>query len=364
MKAVDEIDPTSIPGCCLLQKYGSINRDVLKITTDDHGNRTYDPCRLQLLKELSMARYKKVLEGELDADPLKVFVKQEPHKLEKLKEGRYRLIMGVSLIDTVVDRIIFGEMLRNAASPTNVLRTPCAVGWAPNRGGWRFISLYTHNGFSIDRKAWDWTVNEWLIQIWEQFIKDMHPDHPSWWSNLVSRRFTCLFYIARFSFPDGQLIQQGTPGIMKSGCLLTLLLNSVGQTVLHCLAQLRLGKDPYDNIPISMGDDTLQRPFNSMELYAEELAKMALIKEAEYTHNYSEFIGFIFTKTGFYPAYWKKHLFQLRHLDQSVMRETLISYQMLWYHEPNMLKFIRGIAWKINPDWVLTDQQLCENANY
>lgn len=362
-KAVDEIDPTSIPGCCLLEKYGTINRDVLKITTDDHGNRTYDETRLTLVKQLAKQRYLDLLNGTLISDPLKVFVKQEPHKIEKIREGRYRLIMGVSLIDTIVDRVIFGELLRTASRPSNILRTPCAVGWAPNRGGWRFISMFTRDGFSIDRKAWDWTVTEWLVQIWEQFIKDLHPDHPNWWSNLVSIRFTCLFYSARFNFPDGQLIQQDTPGIMKSGCLLTLLLNSVGQTILHVLVHLRLKKNPYHNIPISMGDDTLQRPFDFMEPYAVELAKMALIKEAEYTHGYSEFIGFIYTKTGYYPAYWKKHLYQLRHLDPSVMRETLISYQMLWYHEPSMLKFIRGIAWKIDPSWVLTNQQLCENAN-
>lgn len=361
---MDEIDPTSIPGCCVLEKYGSINRDVLKIGVDDHGNRTYDPERLQLVKQLAYDRYNVLLSGTIEADPLKVFVKQEPHKVDKLNEGRYRLIMGVSLVDTIVDRIIFGELLRTAASPANVLRTPCAVGWAPNKGGWRFISLYTKNGFSIDRKAWDWTVCEWLVRLWEDFIKDLHPDHPLWWSELVSRRFTCLFYIARFSFPDGQLIQQGTPGIMKSGCLLTLLLNSVGQTILHVIAQLNLERDPFDNIPLSMGDDTLQKPFDYMEPYAEQLAKMALIKEAEYTHDYSEFIGFIFTKTGYYPAYWKKHLYQLRHLDQAVMRETLMSYQMLWYHHPGMLKFIRDIIWNINSDWILTDEVLRENANH
>lgn len=364
MKAVDEIDPTSIPGCCLLERYGSINRDVLKITTDDHGNKTYDPERLSIVKQLSYQRYQSLLSGEMIADPLKVFVKQEPHKVDKLAEGRYRLIMGVSLVDTIVDRIIFGELLRTASSPRSILRTPCMVGWAPNRGGWRFISMYTKDGFSIDRKAWDWTVTEWMVNIWERFIINLHPDAPLWWRSIVTLRFTSLFYTARFSFPDGQLIQQDTPGIMKSGCLLTLLLNSVGQTVLHTLAQIRLEKDPYDNVPLSMGDDTLQRPFDYMEPYAAELAKMALIKEAEYTHGYSEFIGFIFTKTGFYPAYWKKHLFLLRHLDPSVVMETLISYQMLWYHEPSMLKFIRGIAWKIDPGWVLTDERLCENANY
>lgn len=337
---------------------------MLKITSDDHGNRTYDPIRVEITKNLAKERFKALLAGTIEADPLKVFVKQEPHKISKIEEGRFRLISGVSLVDTIVDRIIFGELIRSASKPTNILKTPCAVGWAPNRGGWRYIAMHYPNGFSIDRKAWDWTVTEWLVRIWEQFIKNMHPGHPTWWKNIVSTRFTCLFYTAVFCFPDNQLIQQGTPGIMKSGCLLTLLLNSVGQTILHILTQLRLHKNPFDNMPLSMGDDTLQKPFDYMEPYATELAKMALIKEAEYTHGYAEFIGFLFTRQGFYPAYWKKHLYQLRHLDPSVMRETLVSYQMLWYHNPVMLNFIRDIIWKVNPDWILADLTLCENANH
>lgn len=360
---MDEIDPTSVPGCCCLERFGSLNRDVLKITTDDHGNRAYDPNRLAFLKGVVYQRYTTLLNGVLESDPIKVFIKQEPHKVEKIEEGRFRIISGVSLIDTMIDRILFGEMLRTASHPTKVLRTPCAVGWAPNKGGWRFISMHYRDGFSIDRKAWDWTVNEWLIEMWERFIRDMHPDHPVWWSKLVEQRFTLLFYNARFSFSDGQLIQQQYPGIMKSGCLLTLILNSVGQTILHMLVQRRLGRDLYENIPISMGDDTLQHPFDYMEPYAQELSKMALIKEAEHTHGFAEFIGFIFHKHGYFPAYWKKHLFQLRYLDPSVIRETLISYQMLWYGVPSMMKYIRGIAWMANPDWVLPDSVLCENAN-
>nr|UGO57301.1 MAG: hypothetical protein 1 [Riboviria sp.] len=271
--------------------------------------------------------------------------------------------MGVSLIDTLVDRILFGEFMRNASSPTNVLRTPCAVGWAPNRGGWRYMSMKYPHGFSIDRKAWDWTVTEWLVEMWEQFILNLHPSHPIWWRECVRMRFTNLFYTSRFSFPDGLLVQQQEPGIMKSGCLLTLVLNSVGQTILHSLAQLRLKRDPFENIPLSMGDDTIQRPFDYVESYASELSKMALIKEAELTHGYCEFIGFCFTADGFFPAYWKKHLYQLRYLDPSVMRETLTSYQMLWYLVPSMLTHIREICWKINPDWVLTDVVLQSNAN-
>lgn len=333
------------------------------MTLDEHGNRTYDPTRLSMLKELCRSRYLALLNGTLENDPLKVFVKQEPHKLEKLQEGRYRLIIGTSIIDTMVDRILFGELVRAATHPMALMRTPCALGWAPNKGGWRYISMHYRDGFSIDRKAWDWSVTEWQVNMWEKLMVDLCVDPPVWWVQMVKSRFTCLFYIARFSFPDGLLVQQQGPGIMKSGCYLTILWNSVAQTILHVAVQLRLNKNPYENLPLSMGDDTLQRPFDYMEEYASELNKLTLIKEAEVTRGFSEFIGFLFLPSGYIPAYWKKHLFMLRHLDPTVARETLNSYQMLYYHNPSMLKFIREIVWKLNPEWILPDLILCENAN-
>lgn len=333
------------------------------MSTDAHGNRTYDPDRLALFKHLCLTRYITLLNGTLESDPMKVFVKQEPHKREKLLEGRYRLIIGTSIIDTMVDRIIFGPVMQSATNPINALRTPCAIGWSPNKGGWRYIAMHYKDGFSIDRKAWDWSVTEWQVNMWETFIKNLCIDSPKWWLSMVSRRFTCLFYIAKFSFPDGTLIAQGEPGIMKSGCYLTILLNSVAQTILHAVVQLRLNKPIKDNIPLSLGDDTLQRFFPYMEEYALQLNKVALIKEAQYTKGYAEFIGFLFEKDGYFPAYWKKHLFTLRHLDPTVAKELLEQYQYMYYRHPNMLKFIRGIAWNMNPEWVLSDQVLLRVAN-
>nr|QXV86534.1 RNA-dependent RNA polymerase [Luteoviridae sp.] len=319
--------------------------------------------RLAMVKEMTRARFLSAIEGRLVADPLKVFIKREPHKLSKLTEGRYRLISAVSLVDALVDRILLGELCRNILKPTNIMRTPCAIGWAPNKGGWRYISLTYENGLSIDRKAWDWTVAEWLVRIWERFLIEMHPNAPRWWLLGLSTRFTALFYSAQFSFPDGMIVQQAAPGIMKSGCLMTLILNSVGQTALHFLASIRSGLDPNLNIPLSMGDDTLQHPFAEMEEYASRLAELAVVKEAEHTEGYSEFIGFLFDKKGFFPAYWKKHLFNLRHLDPRVSHDVLVQYQYLWYRHPSMLRHIRDICWKSDPTAIVPDIVLRDNAD-
>lgn len=362
---LDDIDPNSVPGFCVMAKYGSINREVLKITTNERGEKVFDAERVAILRYLTLERFNFMLnEQRIESDPIKVFVKQEPHKLKKLEEQRYRLIHGVSLVDSMIDRVLMGAMLRNATHPTNILTTPCVVGWNPSRGGWRaLISNFTGGGFSIDRTAWDFTVQEWLVQMWQEFIFDMHPNAPDWWRKMVTNRFTALFYTARFRFPDGVEICQEKPGIMKSGCLLTLLLNSVGQTIMHGIVMTRLQRDPSENTPWCAGDDTLMHPCGYEEQYYDELSRLCLIKEAEVTAGYLEFIGFFFNCSGFYPAYWAKHLFQLRHLDPRVEREALISYQYLWYNHPPMLKFVQEFAFRVSPSLVLPHSVLREKAD-
>jgi hypothetical protein len=42
-------------------------------------------------------------------DPIRPFLKNEPHKAQKIREGRYRVICGVSIVDQVVDRVLCGR---------------------------------------------------------------------------------------------------------------------------------------------------------------------------------------------------------------------------------------------------------------
>lgn len=365
-KALLEIDPTSTPGCCPLSKFGSNNREALGMTTDERGQRIFNEERLSILRFLVEDRWAAIVSGEEPpADPLRVFVKQEPHKIEKIEDGRMRLIQAVSLVDTMIDRILFGEMARKATAPQNVLTTPCTVGWSQMNGGWKLLrSKYPHGAVSIDRKAWDWTVRGWLVDFWERFLISLHPGAPEWWQKAVRYRMTQLFREARFMFSDGVLIVQPEPGIMKSGCLLTLILNSVSQTILHVMAMSALGLDPMESLPLSCGDDTIQSWFKDIDKYVEQLSKYCIVKEAERTTDYIEFVGFIFDNTGFTPAYWAKHLFVLAHTDLSVLKDTLVSYMYNYYNEPGMLSFIRSMMFRIDPSAVLSDEELRAVADH
>lgn len=309
-----------------------------------------------ILRYLVKDRWVAILSSPV-ADDLKVFVKREPHKISKLKEGRLRLISAVSLVDTMVDRILFGTMWRNALH--KVGKTPILAGWTPLGGGWRWLRRRIGNdGFSVDRTAWDWTVQGWLVGCWLRVILELHPGAPSWWTNRVANRFKSLFRDSVFNFGDGTRVKQNGYGVMKSGCLLTLALNSVGQLIIHALACYDIGLDPDDNVPFCMGDDTLQKQFPESCDYVDALGDYCLIKEAENTTGYIEFCGFLFTEKGFIPAYWEKHLYQLCYLDPQVERATLENYQVLWAYDPVMLGVVRNMVFSIDPEAVLTDDQL------
>lgn len=138
-----------------MARFGTTNKIALGMYVDELGNRRYDTFRVSALEFMVRERWNAL--GK--SDPLKVFVKQEPHKMAKIQEGRYRLISAVSLVDTMIDRILFRTMWAKALSKP--LRTPSAVGWVPLSGGWRSIrQMLPGRTVAIDKSAWDWTVQE------------------------------------------------------------------------------------------------------------------------------------------------------------------------------------------------------------
>lgn len=332
-----------------MARFGSDNGTCLGVEIDPlTQRRIYNPERVAILRYLVERRWK-----EGGADPLKVFVKQEPHKISKLEEGRLRLISAVSLVDAMIDRMLFGPMWRKAIS--RPLLTPSAVGWTPLHGGWRLMRQQFPEGcLALDKTAWDWTVQKWLVQAWMDFVMDIHPGFPDWWGDMVYKRFTYLFHMAVFRFQDGVEVQQEDIGIMKSGCYLTLCLNTVGQTILHHLVCDEIGWDGNEFLPFSFGDDIAMAPPPDVGLYVAHTGKYCLVKDPELSP-FVQFIGFLITDRGFVPEYWEKHLFTLKHLDPSVAFETLQSYQVLYAYDPVMLKFVRDYAAVISPDAIMTD---------
>lgn len=312
-------------------------------------SRGYDPNRVQIFRSFVYARWSQLITGQLISDPLNVFVKQEPHKLKKLVEGRVRLICAVSLIDTMLDRIIFGPMVTTQLS--KVGHTPCLVGWVPVLGGHRFVRNYLRGNkvLAVDKTAWDWSVKSWMVRAWIHFIESMVIQPPRWWLHMSRTRITMLFRHAQFRFKDGMLVNQPLWGIMKSGCYLTLYLNSVSQSILHYVVMLRMGKSPYSCQPLTFGDDTVQTCNFDHVAYLKHLAELGSYPKVETLGEHYSFVGWDFKPSTVIPSYTEKHVFNILYGKMETKYELLDSLQYLYAHHPEMLYIVQQNLAQENP---------------
>lgn len=359
-KAMKEIDMDSSPGLCQFSVLGSTNADVFR-----YNEGKCDPDRVAMVKMAVWVRMQKLLDQSVtewkESDDINVFVKPEPHKMKKMEEGRFRLISAVSLIDTMIDRILFGWLQRRALMVVG--ETPCLCGWSPMHGGWRYIyERYRGKAtLCLDKSSWDWTVQPYLVSLWYEFVSELAVGASDWWRSLALARFDALFRSATFQFKDGTRVAQNSPGIMKSGCFLTLILNSVGQSMVHYLAMIRLGLNPLYRQPVCVGDDTVQVSFDGLEQYIREVDKTGAKVKGFKVRNWVEFCGFAFAAGTCTPAYWDKHLFKLQYAD---LRDCLVSYQMIYVNEPVMFGLLRELAAQVDPELVMSRPEAALVFNY
>lgn len=261
----------------------------------------------------------------------------------------------------MVDRILFGWILRSALA--NVLDSPCMLGWSPVRGGWRFLSQKFSNKpvTCMDKSSWDWTVTPWMIQAATKFLLQLPVNPPLWWKRMVKLRMYLLYHVPVYQFSDGTQLTQDVIGIQKSGCLLTLILNSVWQTMLHFEACFNLGFDPYKDMPLTLGDDTIQiwrGTLPQLSAYSEEISKMGPTIKTVTIQHWVEFAGFLVVGKSCIPAYWKKHFFKLMYAESPV--ETLQQYQVLYSHHTPMFEFLEKALCKFGPKFAFT-RAWCRN---
>lgn len=265
------------------------------------------------------------------SDPIYLFIKPEPHKLSK--KGRKRIISSVSIMDQLVDQMLFGdynEILYEDSAMGSV-----KAGWNVTAGGWKAMPKI---GISLDKTAWDWTVKPWLLQMCLEFRRMRLKSDPGnvWWE-LASWRYAALFSQARFALPSGAILKQAKPGVMKSGCVNTIIDNSLMQIILHLRVCHDMGIDP--GWIWSLGDDTRQSIPDNLQEYLDRVGQFSVVKEATTS---CEFAGCRFDKGYIEPLYKGKHAFIMLHCDPNIQEDIARSYSLL-YHRSKDRKKVLGI---------------------
>lgn len=204
-----------------------------------------------------MSAWEKVNSGL--CDPVRLFVKQEPHKKEKLEEKRVRLISSVSLVDQVVERFLYNpqntsEILRWREIPSRpgmslgdvgAESTSAYVAACCKRWGARFADS--------DMSGWDWSVQGWEFWCdWRRRVMLMDGvdcAQRSILARMMANRHLCLASSLMVS-SSGHVYEQTMDGIMKSGSYLTSSMNSFIRSFIAALLGARWS--------ISMGDDAVE----------------------------------------------------------------------------------------------------------
>lgn len=194
-------------------------------------------------------------------DPIRLFIKQELHSEKKLKDKRYRLIWSVSIIDQVIDRLLFRDLISEEIDYWQCFDSKGGAGLSLDSQATdlfnNIISRLGNNFITSDVSNWDWSFRGWMFIA--SFIKVMmqrgYGDNTIYHFVLAglsdsSSKFrfmtlppyvrACWARIVLMAHPpiglsNGQLLQHGSYGIMKSGWLKTLETNSFCRSLLNRL---------------------------------------------------------------------------------------------------------------------------------
>lgn len=323
-RVVKRLDWTSSPGYPYLLQATS-NGDFFKVSAV--GEPRED--RMDIIWNIVQSK----LRGD-DADPIRLFVKPEPHTQRKLEEERYRLISSVSVIDQIVDHMLFDEM--NDMMIQNWFRIPNKAGWSVFGGGWRHLPY--EDWMAMDASSWDWTVRPWLLEMCLSLRVLCCQNMQERWFRLAERRYIQLFTNPVFVTSGGLMLRQLTPGVMKSGCVNTISDNSMMQVILHVRVSMELGIPVYPLFV--MGDDRLQQIPQRTQEYIDLTNQYCIVKSCTVRN---EFAGFRFFRGGrVEPVHCGKHAFSLRHVVPTVLPQLANSY-MLNYHRSQHAGFFQGL---------------------
>jgi hypothetical protein len=186
-------------------------------------------------------------------DPIRLFIKNEPHKESKLQEGFLRFIGNMSLVDELIDRLLFAEQNDIEIDNWQAIPSKPGIGFTDE-----MIQL-VHDQVMLEKitkalaegdySSWDWTTQGWeLMADAEMRVKlyKLNPDGEA--ARLIRNRFYCVAHSV-FVLSNGDMYAQLIPGIMISGWYNTSSTNSRVVKLNSVLAGA--------NWCIAMGDDFL-----------------------------------------------------------------------------------------------------------
>lgn len=282
------------------------------------------------------ARIEELLTGDARyaADPIRIFIKREPHKASKAMEKRWRLIWGISLIDQIIDRLLYQPVLD--AEIENCASIPAKPGYSFKYGGTdRMVRQYDDgedDWISFDAKSFDITAPSWALQaardLNERLCLTTDQDLLAQWRALSLARELATQY-GTFVFSNGVVCRKVKPCIQPSGRLTTISTNCKIVILLRFLYDLEKGREPRGGSIIAMGDDTVQKlkDFEDFVVWLKGKGINFTVESEPGKFASQNFCSTRFEKNhdGVYvpiPLNWKKNSYELCHPEAKIAKDA------------------------------------------
>jgi hypothetical protein len=310
---------------------------------DDYYDMVVELVELRLKAILANPHLKgreAILAGTRDA--VRLFVKNEPHKLSKIRVNRYRLICVLSLIDQIIERILYTPQCKIEIMNWHGL--PSAPGMGAQDDDYRVIfdrllELSKFGGLAdTDVSGWDWNVKRWMqimdtarrLYLWRVTLdSDLA---------VLAMSTTEMAVTPVYCLSDGSLYECDIDGRQISGRLIT----SNGNSGIRVnLATLR-------GAPcLAMGDDCVESAFGRDPTTFYE--SLALTIETKITDRVE---GTVFCSSRYLargaaePVNWDRTLF--RYLSRRPRLSDYVQFaeEIRWI-EPAMRKRVLGECLKV-----------------
>jgi len=252
--AIDNVKLSASPGYPY-SKWGRTNRDIL--LNNRKNIRILVINRMDLLNTIDL-RENKLSPIELVrlgfCDFVRLFVKNEPHLWTKIELNRYRLIHNVTIVDQVVERLLYS--LQNQTEIAQWSGIPSCPGIGHDDANQRLFleNLPFEKGdiiMTTDMSAYDWTVKDWMMYAEASIRIKLIERCTDQYKRVIMNRVYCELNCA-FVMPDGMVCSQMKSGKRCSGSYNTSAGNSRMRVLLAILAGGSSSKVK------AMGDDCIE----------------------------------------------------------------------------------------------------------
>lgn len=260
--------------------------------------------RQQVNLEELKSKTQQQLVDEGFCDPVRVFVKSEPHKIAKLKEGRVRLIHSVSIVDKLIEMVLIRHLTKlEIANWLNIPSKP-GIGFTSydNKNLFERVTNFGVPMRSSDVEGWDWNVDQWQLEDDAEMVIELCDNPTEWWRHQI-RAGAIIEGRSVYQFSDGDLVINDYFGMVNSGKYKT----SSGNSRMRVKLARLVGAKFCD----AAGDDAVEQEVDdAISKYARFGFK---IKAYDKIENSFEFCSRIYRADKSYPLNLEKIVMNLVH---------------------------------------------------